>query len=175
MATTTTNTQFPSHRLDANHLLDDQAAPKSFFCEICNRVYIQQASFMRHNKTFHDPSLPIPCSMCECRFASELQLTKHNLRRHKPGNWFLLFMWFFNKITIVLSTDNVFKAFNCKLCNRSFMHRANYIRHRRTLHNPKLPFACKMCKFRFATKQQLVKHRNRHIAGMIYHRNTFIA
>lgn len=55
----------------------------SNYCELCNRWFTIRGNYLLHIKHYHDPSLPVQCTLCAFRFASEHLLAKHHRRRHK--------------------------------------------------------------------------------------------
>ena len=65
-----------------------------------------------------------------------------------------------------MSSEEIFSSSlpgknECKLCEKSFTHRKDLLRHQRAIHGEKL-FECHLCPYKTARKDKLVSHQKVH-------------
>ena len=65
-----------------------------------------------------------------------------------------------------MSSEEIFSSSlpgknECELCEKSFTHRKDLLRHRRTIHGEK-SFECHLCPYKTARKDNLIPHQKVH-------------
>ena len=123
-------------------------------CEICGRKFSRKCDVSKHktagcSKLMNDES----CSMCDVKFSSYSCLRKHIRRAHKE--------------TLETESsgdpkdqvDN--KSYKCSMCDRDFLSKNGFTRHKQLCVKGEVNRFCKICNFTFSDSSGLRRHLRR--------------
>lgn len=113
-------------RLHLNH--------KQHKCNICGKVYVQQANLKYHMIAAHENRRPFKCGVCHKTFS-------------QPGN-----------LQTHLSIHQTFRAYACSECKQSFTQLGNLKSHCKNKHSSVLYLSCGICLLSFGNAKELVHH-----------------
>lgn len=146
--------------------------PDKYRCQICGKQNDQQVALAKHMR-IHRPELeeklPIRCSLCPRRFATEQKRDRHELDHdRKPAE----------KTARIVGRDEelleFYKRFGCEICDVSrltdpsvpeadFDNMQDLKRHMRDEHNDKGYLKCHLCEKKCNIRSMLVIHMDFHL------------
>ena len=104
-------------------------------CQMCDKVLVNHASLVKHEKKHASNGTQFPCKMCGKKFLFKLALKRHIFLKHKGEN--LLF------------------SLSCQICGEKFSHVASLYMHEKVSHRHE----CNLCNKNFSRKSELVRHQ----------------
>ncbi|KAJ6649994.1 Zinc finger protein [Pseudolycoriella hygida] len=108
-----------------------------FFCEYCDKAFVNQEECFRHEVTNHDQQNPHICTFCKFTCSSRITIIAHIKECHDP------------------------KPFFCTQCSKKFGRRSDLRKHS-VVHTGIRPFRCKVCNKHFSRNTNLTKHLRIH-------------
>ncbi|XP_039448831.1 transcription factor grauzone-like [Culex pipiens pallens] len=146
--------------------------PDKYRCQICGKQNDQQVALAKHMR-IHRPELeeklPIRCSLCPRRFATEQKRDRHELDHdRKPAE----------KTARIVGRDEelleFYKRFGCEICDVSrltdpsvpeadFDNMQDLKRHMRDEHNDKGYLKCHLCEKKCNIRSMLLVHMDFHL------------
>lgn len=105
-------------------------------CPHCDRPFMKQCSLTQHINYHHKGVRPFKCSKCGKRFNTKEQNEKHALLHHK---------------------DNEKKKFCCVVCPRTYVNRADLVRHEQLHYRTRMHDY--ICKKKFVRMDQMLRHQ----------------
>ena len=131
---------------------------KLFKCKTCHKSFRNNSLLVRHERshTSKIPNRPLKCEVCSKLFSigSHFLIHKETHTVEKPSGSDTEFSTRTSLLSHKKTNTNIHK---CKICNKSFTNKANFMKHK-NVHKAKKLFQCKFCYESFSVIGNL-KHR----------------
>ena len=124
-----------------NHVETVHHKIKDFLCDICNQYFDTKDNLKTHINTLHIGLKNLPCKICG-KLYSKAYLGKHMKRMHENSD----------------KHKKLKTLFQCNLCDKEFVHKANLETHVDIDHFGIKKFSCTICDKKFKRKQNLNMH-----------------
>ena len=136
---------------------------KEYFCDVCNKGFIFESSYKRHN---HVKAKKEPTRWCEICNLKVYSLVLHKEEKHqfcpycdyKPQlnkyEWQAGLKYHIDS----KHSELVEKKFFCNLCPKSFMFKSTFSQHLRSHTKTEKKFICELCATEYTTAQSLKEH-----------------
>jgi len=116
-----------------------------FSCDKCQKYFSSQRNLLRHMEIHAGK---YKCNECDKYFSSS------GFRQH-------------------MKTHSGEKPFECAVCSKRFLYRANLVQHGRTQHSIEKPYKCHLCSKQFSTAGYLTVHMRSHRKSLIGENNGY--
>ena len=136
---------------------------KNYFCDVCNKGFIFESSYKRHN---HIKAKKEPTRLCEICNLKVYSLLSHKEEKHqfcpycdyKPKLY--KHQWQANLKFHIDSkhSELVEKKFFCNLCPKSFTFKSTFSQHLHSHTKTEKKFVCELCAIEYTTSQSLKEH-----------------
>ncbi|XP_059614513.1 zinc finger protein 425-like [Phlebotomus argentipes] len=137
---------------------------RNFECAYCSSRF-KTKKYLRTHITIHIEK-PRPCLICKKMVKDSKRCRIHMWQKHKDSR-----KEFFCGICAIMFTNqfhydqHVAKHDSqCKICNRTFTKKAQYLKHMAIMHSSEKPFSCDICQKSFKVKQWLRTHQKIHLS-----------
>eukprot|EP01083_Nonionella_stella_P073204 197767_1 len=140
-------------KLDYHQKTKQRIVPKSsrvqYECDICHKVLLTKQGLTFHHINMHTPNEQKPFRCIYCDYGT---CTKWAIDRH---------------ISTHMTKQGNLKQIQCKRCNETFTHKAEYVSHINKAHKQKEgendnSFKCTQCEYKASSKKSLELHQMTH-------------
>ncbi|KAB7494908.1 Zinc finger protein Xfin [Armadillidium nasatum] len=153
----------------------------SFKCDICHRTF-REKRYLKKHKLTHKGLKVWKCDICHKAFATKLTLIRHShvhLREALKPDPISYIDGNENCNAIVTTSVNTLpNELKCVECNREFVHKSHYVRHK-LLHSGIPLLKCGLCNKMFVHKSDIIRHKVMHsfmftcnLCGRNFHKRT---
>ncbi|KAM5140526.1 uncharacterized protein ACMZJ9_014395 [Mantella aurantiaca] len=137
---------------------------KRFLCSFCGKSFRQNSHLRSHQKQ-HTGDQRFSCNKCHMKFQTESALISHyKLHRVTVLSCPECDKHFINRVSFDrhrrIHTGH--KLLSCSKCGKCFINKSHLSIHER-IHSGEKPFACSICARKFTDKSACKRHENRHI------------
>ncbi len=137
----------------------------SIYCELCNKGYSTKRNLKMHIKRALTKQKDFACDVCEKRFVTNSDLTKHKMI-HSDQKAFQCNICdksftYKSDLNRHSSVHIDVKAFECDICQKGFKD-VGTLRKHKVIHNGFKPFSCDMCDKSFRRRADLFNHHKHH-------------
>ena len=115
-------------------------------CNICGKVFDSRSARNLHSRRYNVPEQV--CEICEMRFSSKYNLSRHMTEQHDA----------MHTVGLIKDDGNQEDPHKCHRCDKSFKYQRNLKLHIADVHDKKENIQCKLCNEEMNSKSLLKRH-----------------
>ena len=128
-------------------------------CGECSETFRTEQMLVKHMKIHREYKSSIPqCLKCKCKFVSQLNLKRHQLKCDGPQQCKICNKEFLSKSNLERHFETCRKDVNCKICGNRFLTKESLEEHIARVHASQKKFPCSKCSDVFYSQMALLSH-----------------